>query len=147
MGVNNVTGSVFSNGNISVFVPDGWQHFSGADSEGRETPDKLLVYKNVISPLDIFCKAGITVWVTRKDKIYISPRFFYSDTKDIEPFKLGAYTWSGYTCKSLGFPYLMLESQAEVGVLQVMILLENGENKINFEDADVQAIIKSIDVQ
>ena len=68
----------------------------------------------------------------------------YDDVKDISPFELGNYCWSGYTCKSFGYPYIMLETSEKTDRVMVMILTENGENKISFSDSDVQEIMKSI---
>ena len=127
-------------------MPDGWQHFAGADSEGKETPFKLLVYKNVLSPVDIFAKCGITLIFTPADRFYLSPKFFYDNVEDIEPLTIGRYQWTGYTCTSLGYPYIMLESKTEKGVLQGMILLKNGDNEISFDDVDVRAILESVNI-
>ncbi len=135
---------VINNGVFEVLVPDGWQHFAGTDSDGKETPYKLFVYKNADSPLDIFAKCGITLCLTPTNKFYMSPKCFYDNVEDINPFTLGKYRWTGYTCTSLGYPYIMLESNTDAGVLQAMVLLENGHNKIAFDDEDVKAVLGSI---
>ncbi len=135
---------VFDSGVIRLNVPDGWKSFIGTDSEGKCTPKKVLVYKNVNEPLEIFSKAGITVCYFGKDDCYFSPKWFYDNVKDIENFTLGGREWKGYTCTSLGYPYIMLESYGDGTVFQVMVLLENGENKISLEDQDVQEVISSI---
>ncbi|MBE6678547.1 MAG: hypothetical protein E7597_07115 [Ruminococcaceae bacterium] len=137
---------VINNGVLEVFVPDGWQHFAGTDSDGKETPYKLFVYKNANGPLDIFYKCGITLCFTPSDKLYMSPKCFYDNVKDIEPITVGKYQWTGYTCTSLGYPYIMLESNTAPGILQAMLLLENGDNKIAFDDKDVKAILESINI-
>lgn len=71
-------------------------------------------------------------------------QWFINDIQDISPFKLGNYCWSGYTCRSFGYPYIMLESSEKTDRILLMILTENGENKISFSDSDVQEIMKSI---
>ena len=48
----------------------------------------------------------------------------------MDPFVLGEYTWNGYTCTSLGYPYTMLEAKQDGCVFQVMILTKNGEYEI-----------------
>ena len=137
---------VINNGVWEVLVPDGWQHFAGTDSDGQETPYKLFVYKNAVSPMDIFEKCGITLCFVPADKFYISPKPFYDNVEDMSPFTFGKYQWTGFTCTSLGYPYIMLESKTEAGVLQAMLLLKNGENQINFDDADVKAVLESINI-
>lgn len=138
--------AIFDSGIIRVPVPDGWQSFIGADSEGRETPKKVLVYKNVGAPLEIFKRVGITICYFGKGELYFSPRFFYDNVRDIEPFELGGRTWQGYTCMSLGYPYTMLESYGDGTVFQVMVLMENGDDKISLDDRDVRQIIENISV-
>ena len=79
-----------------------------------------------------------------KQDYYISPKFFYDNIVDMEPFTLGAYTWNGYTCTSLGYPYTMLEAKQDGCVFQVMILTKNGEYEISLADTDVQTILTSL---
>jgi len=137
-------GKVYSNGVISVYIPSGWKLFHGIDSEGNETPEKVHIYKNIESDADVFRKACITICYFGEDKIYFQTRSFYDNVKDIEPFESGGHTWNGYTCTSMGYPYVMLEAYEGKTVFQVMILLENNGEKISLEDADVRMIIESI---
>lgn len=135
---------IYDSGIIRTTIPKGWNAFAATDSEGKLTPKKFFIYKNAIEPTDIFCKAGITVCYFSEDEIYFSPKNFYDDVCDIEPFEAGFHTWHGYTCKSLGYPYIMLEAYENGKVFQVMILTKNGEESIALHDDDVQAIIGNI---
>ncbi len=135
---------VFSNEFLQVVVPDDWKLFPGIDAEGKTTQKKLHIYKHAESELDIFHKAGITICYYEGGGQYLLIKDLYDDVKDISPFELGNYCWSGYTCKSFGYPYIMLESSEKTDRVLLMILTENGENKISFSDSDVQEIIKSI---
>ncbi|MBE6572084.1 MAG: hypothetical protein E7656_07550 [Ruminococcaceae bacterium] len=139
-----MAGTFFDNGTIGVFVPEGWKAFEGIDSEGRVTHKKILVYKNVEIETDIFLRTGITVCFFGESDFYLSPKWFYDDVCDIDGFSLGHHDFTGYTCTSLGYPYVMLESMKEGTVFQIMILLENGEEKISLDDADVKEILESI---
>lgn len=94
--------------------------------------------------MDIFIHVGITICFFDRQDIYVSPKFFYDKVADMNPFTLGAYTWNGYTCTSMGYPYTMLEAKHDGCVFQVMILMKNGEYALSFEDADVQAILASL---
>ena len=138
-------GEVYCNGVISVFVPEDWKVFNGA-GQGEETLKKIHIYKNVENEMDVFFKAGITVCYYGENDIYLTSRGFYDNVEDIETFTLGDYTWSGYTCTSLGYPYTILEAFKGDIKLQVMVLKENRENKISMDDDDVKAIIESIKV-
>ena len=135
---------VFSNEFLQVIVPDNWKAFLGIDAEGKTTQKKLHIYKNAESELDIFHKAGITICYYEDAGQYLLIKDLYDDINDIPSFELGNYCWSGYTCRSFGYPYIMLESSEKTDRVLLMILTENGENKISFSDSDVQEIIKSI---
>lgn len=135
---------LFDSGCFRIFVPDGWMAFCGIDSECRTTPKKVHIFKDAKLETDIFTHAGITICFFGKQDIYISPKFFYDNVVDIDPFTLGAYTWSGYTCTSLGYPYTMLETEHDGCVFQVMILEKNGAHEISLHNTDVQNILKSL---
>ena len=135
---------VFSNEFLQVIVPDNWKAFLGIDAEGKTTQKKLHIYKNAESELDIFHKAGITICYYEDAGQYLLIKDLYDDINDIPSFELGNYCWSGFTCRSFGYPYIMLESSEKTDRILLMILTENGENKISFSDSDVQEIIKSI---
>ena len=135
---------VFRNEFLQVVVPDNWKAFLGIDAEGKTTQKKLHIYKNAESELDIFHKAGITICYYEDAGQYLLIKDLYDDINDIPSFELGNYCWSGYTCRSFGYPYIMLESSEKTDRILLMILTENGENKISFSDSDVQEIIKSI---
>ena len=137
---------IYKNGVISVCVPSGWKLFRGIDSDGKETSEKVHIYKNIERNTDVFRKAGITICYYGEDKIYLQARDFYDNVKDIEPFEMGRYRWNGYTCTSMGYPYTMLEAYEGKAVLQVMLLLENNGERIALDDPDVCMIIESINV-
>ena len=120
--------------------------FCGTDSGGKVTPKKVHIYKGISLQTDIFTHAGITVCFFGKEDYYLSPRHFYENIVDMEPIPLGPYTWNGYTCTSLGYPYIMLDTEKDGYIFQVMILMKNGEHEISLEDADVRHIIESLTV-
>jgi len=134
----------FDNGVLRVQVPSGWKLFHGTDSESRITQKKIHICKDGKLETDIFTHVCITVCFFGKQDYYLSPKFFYDDVADMEAFTLGAYTWNGYTCTSLGYPYTMLDAKRDGCVLQVMILMKNGEQEISLDDADVKMILESL---
>ena len=144
MGVGIMKAEIFSTEFLQVNVPENWKVFLGIDPEGHATQKKLHIYKNAESELDIFYKAGITICYYEDAGQYFLIKDLYDEVEDILPFKMGNYCWSGYTCRSFGYPYIMLETSENTDRLLVMILTENGENKISFSDSDVQEILKSI---
>lgn len=144
MGIDTESAEIYSNEFLQVTVPRNWQLFLGIDAEGKTTPKKLHVYKNAESEFDIFYKAGITIHYYEDAGQYFLIKGIYDEVEDISPFELGNYCWSGFTCRSFGYPYIMLETSEKTDRVMVMILTENGENKISFSDSDVQEIMKSI---
>ena len=139
-----MSAEIFSNEFLQVAVPENWKSFLGIDAEGKVTPKKLHVYKNAKCEMDIFHKAGITICYYEDAGQYFLIKALYDEGEDISPFEMGNYCWSGFTCKSFGYPYIMLETSESTDRVLVMILTENGENKISFSDNDVQIILKSI---
>jgi len=135
---------LFDGGYFSVVVPEGWMAFCGIDSEGKTTAKKVHIFKDAKLETDIFTHVGITICFFGKEDYYLSPKSFYDNVADTEPFTLGTYTWNGYTCTSFGYPYTMLEAREDGCVFQVMILMKNGEYEISLEDEDVQSVLKSI---
>lgn len=136
----------FDSGKFRVSVPEGWMAFLGTDSGGKSTPKKVHIYKGIRFETEMFTHTGITVCFFGKEDYYLSPKHFYDNISDIEPFKLGSYTWNGYTCTSLGYPYTMLDTKDDRCLFQVMILMKNGEHEISLDDTDVRCIIESLAV-
>ena len=135
---------IFDSGRFCVTVPDGWMAFCGTDSGGKITPKKVHIYKGISLQTDIFTHAGITVCFFGKEDYYLSPRHFYENIVDMKPLPIGSYTWNGYTCTSLGYPYTMLDTEKDGYIFQVMILMKNGEHGISLDDTDVRRIIGSL---
>ena len=137
---------LFDSGYFRIIVPADWMAFFGIDSECRTTQKKVHIFKDAKLETDIFTHAGITICFFDRQDYYLSPKFIYDNVTDMEAFTLGAYTWNGYTCTSLGYPYTMLEAKHDGCVFQVMILMKNGEHEVSLNDADVRSIIESISI-
>lgn len=144
MGLNGMKLDLFDGGHFVIVVPPAWKAFSGIDSEGRTTSKKVHIFKDIQIETDIFTHVGLTICFFGKDDYYISPKGFYDNVVDIEPFTLGTYTWTGYTCDSFGAPYTMLETEKNGCVFQVMLLTKNGEHEISLNDPEVVDILKSL---
>ena len=146
-----VKGETFDGGNISALVPDGWMGFHGVDffdeyEEGYD-PNVIQIYKGAKSEWDQFSTPYVMISYYGPDNPMFEPsKDFYEEGADLEPVTLGDYTWKGFTAKSLDTPIAILWTGEEgEGQIQLMICLENGD-KISLDDADVQAIIASINI-
>lgn len=135
---------IFENKFMRVVVPDKWLAFLGIDSEGNTSPKKLHIFKDACSEMDLFTHTGITVCYYEDANLGFLIREFYDDIIDITPFELGNYKWKGFLCRSFGYPYVMLETCDCYDKFIIMILTENGEHQIKYQDEDVQEILKSI---
>ena len=135
---------LFDAGYFHIEVPTGWMAFFGIDSECRMTNKKVHICKGAKLETDIFTHACITVCFYDRQDSYISPKFIYDNVRDMESFTFGEHTWYGYTCTSLGYPYTMLEATENGCVLQVMILMKNGEQEISPDDTDVKRLLESL---
>jgi len=136
----------FDSGIVEIAVPDGWMAFCGIDSECRTTPKKVHVFKDAELETDIFTHAGLTVCFYGPEDSWLSPKCFYDNVSDMEPFVLGTYTWRGYTCSSFGYPYTMLETECDGCIFFVMILTKNGGHEVSLQDPDVENILKSLKI-
>lgn len=134
----------FNNGVYAFDLPSGWSVFPGIDSGGKTVQTKLHIYKDAITPSDVFTHAGITVCQVDLRLGFFSTRFFYDNTCDIDDVELGGIVWKGYTCTSFGYPYTMLECLMDKIIISLMILMKNGEHTISFDDEDVRKIISTI---
>lgn len=146
-----VAGETFDGGNISALVPDGWMGFHGADyfeeyEEGYD-PNVIQIAKGAEGEGDLFFSPYVMINYYAPDNPMMEPmKELYEDTADLEPAAIGDYTWNGFTGKSLDTPIAILwTGEQGSGQILVTICLENGD-KISLDDADVQAIIASIQI-
>ena len=79
MGVTDMDSPIYTNGVIRVCVPSGWKLFKGIDSGGKETSDKVHIYKNIDLKTDLFRKAGIIICYYGEDVMYLQTRDFYDN--------------------------------------------------------------------
>ena len=144
-----ISGEVFDGGNVSALVPKGWMAFHGSDifeeyEEGYD-PNCIQIAKDAESEWDLFSKPYIQIdYYGPDEELWEPSKDFYDDAADLEPVTLGAYTWSGFTGKSMDMPIAVLWAVDGDDEFQLTMWLETDEAKISLEDADVQAIIASI---
>ena len=122
--------------------------FHGADyfgdyEEGYD-PNVIQIAKGAKSEIDMLSKPYLMINFYADANAFSSSKSFYADAKDIEPIELGNYSWTGFTVENAGYPTAVLEATDGTITIQVTAILENGNEKISLDDADVQAIIASI---
>ncbi len=140
--------TVVDTGEIKAVVPEGWTglqvHDMFSDDPEAKDPEQLQIIKGGTTAEDAWKCNFIQVYYSAPGKELASAKDFYEDAKDIEPFEKGGYSWTGYTCSSMGYEYTIIEGKKGEESLQLSILTKNGEQTISFDDTDVQFIIENI---
>ena len=146
-----IKGETFDGGNISALVPDGWMGFHGVDYfeeyEEGYNPNVIQIAKGAESEWDVLFTPYIMINYYAPDNPMMEPmKELYEDVSDLEPVTIGDYTWNGFTGTSIDTPIAVLwTGEQGSGQILVTLCLENGD-KISLKDADVQAIIASIQI-
>ena len=147
-----VKGESFDGGNIEVFVPEGWKAFHGPDTfgdyeEGYD-PNVVSIGKGAESDFDLFNTPMVHITYSGKDRtLSMPPKELYQNSQDIKDIKTDNHIWKGYTATSIGYPIAVLFTEDGDEQIQVSLTLENGDEKISLEGADVIAILEGIKVK
>lgn len=146
-----IKGKTFDGGNISVFVPDNWKAFHGADifddyKDLGYDPNTIRIIKDGKDEMDIFTRPYMQISYYDSDIIMLEPsEGWYTDTKELESFKLDNYTWHGFTGKSDDYTILALWTN-DTDQIEILAWIDQEKGSINLDDEDFQAILSSIKV-
>jgi len=149
-GAAEVTGEVFDAGEVKALVPAGWKAFPvedfWSDEEGVMDPTVIRIIKGGESDMDLFTHPYIQINYYGPDTTLWEPDMeFYDNGVELEPLTTGSHTWQGFTAESIGTPIAMLWTEEGDIQYQVSVTLEGSAGKITLEDADVLAILESIE--
>lgn len=150
--VDEVKGEVFDAGSVSALVPEGWVAYPVADMWAEEAdtmdPTRIQICKDAESEMDMFTKPYVDITYYDEDSIMMEPSSdWYEDVEDLEPMTLGGKTWNGFKATGLVGDYkfaLLWTGEADGDQYQVTVWLDASEGSVNIDDADVQAILDSI---
>ena len=143
-----IVGEEYDTGNFKVVVPNGWKHFPQhdmfSDDKNALNPNMLQIAKGAESELDVFSKPSITITYSGPDSDLSLIKDVYDNVEDMEDVVTGDHTWKVFRGESSGYKIFMLfEDQGKIQY-QAYIIYEAGNDKIDLNDADVQAILSSI---
>ena len=144
-----VTGETYNAGNFSALIPEGWMACPvsdmWSDDPNATDPDALQIIKDGTSEFDILTKAYIQFNYYAPDSDLMTPSSeWYDEAQDLEPIVTGNITWNGFSAVSGGNKMITLYT-GEAGAVQYQATLWcNGEHTIDVTDADVQAILASL---
>lgn len=147
-----IKGERYEAGMLSTIVPQGWKAFGIADATAEEAgalvANAVKIAKGAKDEFDLLTKPSVEIRYYGAEYSMMPPeKSFYDDVKDITGLKIGEKIWNGFSAKSFDAPLIVLWSEKEGSVeLQITIWTEVGNASIQFEDADVQAIIANIEI-
>ena len=147
-------GAPHSTGAFSVSVPKGWEvmpfYHMGTEDVDQKT---VAVHKGSAMEFRSMFVPGMQIQIHSGSGFSAERNVsFYQDVKEMQPVKLGNYTWKGYTALASGlsgvtydrpFVYMWTEAGNDKNFV-VAIWTEATGGKISLDDADVKAIISSI---
>jgi len=145
-----ITGEYFDAGEVKALVPKDWKAFPMADvfaeEEGATEPDVIQIGKGAKEELDLYSVPYLYIVYSNPDVTLVAPdSTWYDDPVDLEPMTIGNFTWTAFSCTSFGVPMTILFAEGSNNQqYQVTVYTDQSEGQISLEDADVQAIIASI---
>jgi len=136
-------------GDISVEVPSGWKGYLISESMTPDDTDyrtnQIEVYKGADSFWDIYIKPGLRIVYYGAGREMDNPDYFFSDPETLPAMELGGRTWNGYKGFWLDEERALLWTEDGVHQIRIEVVLES-DGKISLSDADVRAIIASIEL-
>lgn len=145
-----VTGEEYDTGNFKLTVPSGWKYFPqqkiGSNDPNDIDPNRLQLIKGATTDKDAFSKPTLTIIYSGASATQVSPRDFYDNAEDMEDIVTGDHKWTAFRGTARYSEYKMIELFEDQGKIQYQVSMcyDTGNEKIDVNDADVQAILASI---
>ncbi len=143
-------GQVYDTGNFKVLEAEGWKVFPQKDmfSEDKDAlnPNMVQICKGGKTETDIFTYPSMTISYGGKDNKLVAPsKEFYDNVEDLDDIVTGNHTWTAFKCESVGTKmYVLYEDTGDIQY-QASLCYEMSGGNANIDDADVQAILTSIE--
>lgn len=144
-----VEGEYYDTGKFKAKIPSGWkafpQHEFGSSDPNAMNPNFLKIGKGASTEAEVLSKPSITIaYAADGDLSETALKGFYEDVEDMEDIVTGDHTWHVFRGTGMGFKTFVLFDGKEKINYQVAMVYEAGDEKIDLDDADVQAILSSI---
>ena len=145
-----VTGEYYDTGNFKAIVPAGWkafpQHDVFSDDPNEMNPNRLTICKGGNDDWDLFTKPNVQIsYGGASTTLWATDESWYEDVEALEPYVSGNHTWTGFKGTSLGYKYIFLYEDTGKIQYQISIMYETDAGSISLDDADVKAILASIE--
>lgn len=145
-----ITGETFNAGNFTTLIPEGWMAMTVNDMRAENpsdiNPDQLNICKGAKNQWDLLSNPSVHIVHYGPGTDMMRPSgSLYQDVKELEPITAGDRIWEGMTGSSSGMPLAILwAGERGESQFQVTVWLKNEGGEIHVGDADVQAILASI---
>ena len=145
-----VTGEYYDTGNFKALVPEGWkafpQHDVFSDDPNEMNPNRLTISKGGEDDWDLFTKPNVQIsYGGASTTLMATDESWYEDVEALDTVVSGDHTWTGFKGTSLGYKYIFLYEDTGKIQYQISIMYETDNGSISLEDADVKAILASIE--
>ena len=141
-------GRDYSTGTFSVKIPNNWLEgpFYVFGSEEVD-PDVLGIHKGITEITGMPSTPYIQINFFAEGKGFGNnlDRSMYENVVELSPMEFGNYTWEGFSAESFGREFTILWTEAGEHNLQATLWLKMGDQEASIDDADVRAIISSIE--
>lgn len=150
---NQIHGIIMDAGEVKALCPDGWNSVGSPDlsSESPDTMETnaLRFVKGGSTQDDLLKNAFVEIRYYKSEQNIpdVEPHKWYDNVADIGEINTGKHIWSGYSGLSLGVPFAYLETKTETAAFTAVLYSpEDAVNTASISDADVQAILNSIEI-
>lgn len=152
--IENATDKVHNTGEFTVLIPNGWSALPikdlFSDSTDAEKTRCLNIIKGGTTEQDL--RSKLYVWLeyyAPGEAVPDPPMEIYKNIEEIEPLVLGQYTWYGFIAEELHGTVVLgkvavLWTATEQGNFMASCWLERKREEITLDDAQLQAILKSV---
>ena len=149
--VSGVKGKIIDVGNITVLCPDGWTNFGipdfMSDDKNATNPNGLELRKGSEGEGYQYMMPGMEIQYY-EDGLGGDPTNYYSGkSEDWGPIEIGGRTWQGFIGVDQGEATIWARAHSEYSLISMRLMIEAEGVKISLDDADVQAIINSVNIK
>lgn len=144
-----IPGEMYDTGEFRALVPEGWKAFPIMDvfsEDNAEDTSCFNIIKEGTSDLDLFSKPYVRLDYYGPDTMMMKPSSeYYENVQEVADMQLGTHSWTGFIGEDgYGKSAILWMEEGEIQC-QAIIWLEVENKKITLEDADVQAILASVE--
>lgn len=155
-GQKEIKGEIIDAGQVSALCPEGWvnvpvEDFVSTQQEGESIldPTRLQFDKISKSQENEFLTLGVWIYYypkeTNTENLFVNS--FSLKSEAWGPKEIDGRTWEGFVGLDLGERNATIWTEDDNAKFYVRVVLEVDKEKVSLDDADVQAILASIEAK